>query len=268
MKNIAFILVLLLLAACQEGNRIEPEPIDNTYTPVNNPANTEFGIPTDADSSDDFLIYRHSYTMSYNGNLNAANWVSWNLNRNWFGNTGRYDKFLDDPALPEEFSNLNTSFYSGSGYHRGHIVRSYDRSDNWENNRETYYLTNIYPMRSGLNEGPWSAMELDIQGKIYDYDKEFYIIAGGIFRSGKKISSIISVPDSCWKIAVALDRGQGLEDAGDKTQVFAAIMPNINGIEMFDWSQYKTTVDAIEESTGYDFLSALPDSLEAVLEVK
>jgi endonuclease G len=100
------------------------------------------------------------------------------------------------------------------------------------------------------------------------YDKEFYIIAGGIFRSGKKVGAVVSIPDSCWKIAVALDRGQGLEDAGEKTQVFAAMMPNINGIGVFDWSQYQTTVDAIEESTGYDFLSALPDSLEAVLEGK
>jgi DNA/RNA endonuclease G (NUC1) len=43
-------------------------------------------------------------------------------------------------------------------------------------------------------------------------------------------------------------------------------MPNINGVRKDDWKKYKRTVDDIEISTGYDFLSKIPDDIEMFLE--
>ena len=41
--------------------------------------NTELGTPTDADPSDDIIVSRRQYTLSYNASHGDPNWVSWNL---------------------------------------------------------------------------------------------------------------------------------------------------------------------------------------------
>jgi len=43
-------------------------------------------------------------------------------------------------------------------------------------------------------------------------------------------------------------------------------MPNIDGIESQSWQKYRTSIRAIEEKTGYDFLQFLPGELQDRLE--
>ena len=47
--------------------------------------NTEFGDPTDADPSDDFIVRHPEYTASYNKNRGTPNWVSYDLDATHFG---------------------------------------------------------------------------------------------------------------------------------------------------------------------------------------
>ena len=47
--------------------------------------NTEFGDPTDADPSDDFIVRHPQYTTSYNKNRGTPNWVSYDLDASQFG---------------------------------------------------------------------------------------------------------------------------------------------------------------------------------------
>src|SRR5690348_16339304 len=58
-----------------------------------------FGIPVDADASDDFLIHRDAYVASYNPNRGTPNWVAWRLSRDDLGNVGRADDFREDERL-------------------------------------------------------------------------------------------------------------------------------------------------------------------------
>ena len=50
--------------------------------------NVEFGVPTDADSSDDFIVTYPQYTASYNPSLGTPNWVSYELDPTHFGHRG------------------------------------------------------------------------------------------------------------------------------------------------------------------------------------
>lgn len=43
-------------------------------------------------------------------------------------------------------------------------------------------------------------------------------------------------------------------------------MPNIASIMKDKWATYQTTVRQIEYSTGYNFLSLVPDAIEKVIE--
>jgi DNA/RNA endonuclease G (NUC1) len=67
---------------------------------------------------------------------------------------------------------------------------------------------------------------------------------------------------------VVMGAGEGLADvhAASDLRVIAVDMPNATTIASSDWTQYRTTVDAIEAATGYDFLNLLPDSIETVVE--
>jgi endonuclease G, mitochondrial len=43
-------------------------------------------------------------------------------------------------------------------------------------------------------------------------------------------------------------------------------MPNVQGIRNNDWRIYRTSVDAIEAATGYNFLSNVPVAIQNVIE--
>jgi DNA/RNA endonuclease G (NUC1)/PKD repeat protein len=237
--------------------------------------NTEFGEPTDGDPSDDFIVRHAQYTASYNRNRGTPNWVSYDLDATHFGSEDRCDCFTSDPALPPEFTHYTTADYTGAGaFHgygidRGHLARSFDRTSASLDNAFTFYFTNIVPQAADLNQGPWAVMESFLGDLARFQNKEVYIIAGVAGNKGTlKNEGKIVIPASTWKVAVILPRDHGLNDihSPQDLEVIAVIMPNDPGVRDVDWRTYKTAVDAIEAATGYDFLAALPDRVERIVE--
>jgi len=231
----------------------------------------EMGIPLDGNASNDYLIIRPQYALSYNQQLNVANWISWNIHRGWYGSVPRYSgNFIADTSLPAEFYRVKHSDYTNSGYDRGHMVRSEERTATDEDNRSTFILTNIMPQTPTLNQQTWLSLELECERMCKNDNKELFVIAGGVFGPNpKRLNTVVSVPDSCWKIIVILDSGQRLKDITPQTRVIAVMMKNgtyTSGTT--DWKLYTTTVDAIEQSTGYDFLSDVPKPIQAIIEAK
>jgi endonuclease G len=231
----------------------------------------EFGTPRDGTPADDHLMEKPQYALSYNPRRNAANWVAWNLNRTHFGDAPRSPAFTSDPALPSRFARVVSSDYTGSGYTRGHMVRSEERTATPEDNASTFLLTNILPQTQDLNAGPWLGLERHLQEQAQKGGREIYVLAGGIFPEQPETLNgrgRVAIPTHTWKIAVLLPSGQGLADvkSARDLEVIAASMPNVTGIATRSWRDYLTTVDALEEATGYDFLERLPDTLETEVE--
>jgi endonuclease G, mitochondrial len=265
LKSLLFLLLTLLLlnSHAQQFNGCE----ECKY--VNKSIHTTLGIPQDDTPDDDYLVCREQYVLSYNPLLNTANWVSWNLNQTYFGDAARFSgKFRTDPLLPSGFTKITHDDYTNSGFDRGHIVRSEERTANPADNITTFFLTNILPQQPDLNQGVWLSLEYYCEKNLcMKYDKELFVIAGGIFSNNpRKLNNKVAVPDSCYKIIVILDRGKSLKDVSAKTEVIAVAMPNRAGVRKHKWTQYLTTVDAIEKSTGYDFLSAVPESIQSIIE--
>jgi endonuclease G len=231
----------------------------------------EFGTPRDGTPDDDYLMRKRQYALSYNSRRNTANWVAWNLNRTHFGAAPRSNAFTADPELPRRFARVVTSDYSGSGYSRGHMVRSEERTATPADNAATFLLTNILPQTQDLNAGPWLALERYLQEQAQRGGREIYVIAGGIYPPRPETLNgrgKVAIPTRTWKIAVLLPYGQGLRDVTSARQlrVIAVDMPNETGIATRSWRDYQTTVDALEKATGYDFLDRLPDAIETVVE--
>ena len=260
-----YILLLFLLISCSS----QATNNDDYFQPENyGSIHLELGIPRDNDTTDDYIIIRPQYALSYNQNLNVANWVAWELNKSWFSDTvSRYKgKFIKDTSLPQCFYRVIHDDYTNSGYDRGHLVMSLQRTNTIENNKSTFILSNVYPQAPDLNQGVWLRFEEYCNSLCLDSNKELFIYAGGIFNSQLFINGKVAIPDSCFKIVVILEAGQSLKDVKVDTRIITVVMPNIQGVFKDPWEKYLTTIRNIEYSTGYDFLNNVNTEIQDIIE--
>ena len=208
--------------------------------------NTEFGIPVDGDSTDDIIITRKQYTMSYNATHGGPNWVSWNLDATHLGSLDRCNCFTADTALTRlGFTAHTTADYIAGGlWDRGHMEPSADQTTTDAENAYTFFLSNTLPQKHDLNAGPWEKLENALRDSV-KAGREAYIIAGGIFTNGIGLGTLndlgqIGIPDSTWKIAIIGPVGFGLADvhAATDVSVIAVNMPNVVGIASNTFQQY------------------------------
>jgi endonuclease G len=105
--------------------------------------NVALGVPIDADPADNFIIARSTYVVSYNPKRLGPNWAAWRLIAADFGGAGRHKgHFLTDESLPAGWYRVTHADYTDSGYDRGHLVRSEDRTSSDAANASTFLLTN------------------------------------------------------------------------------------------------------------------------------
>lgn len=231
----------------------------------------EFGTPTDATPSDEIILTKPQYVVGYSARRGGPAWISWDLNRTHFGGAQRCDCFSPDPQLPDSVYKVVTGDYTGSGYSRGHMVQSEQRTVDGTENRQTFLMTNILPQIQDMNGGPWLQFENYSNDLARTSNKEVYNIAGGIYSANPATlngAGKVQIPTSTWKVIVVLPYGQGLANVSSASdiQVYAVNMPNQSGIQSNPWTMYRVSVDAIEAATGFDLLSALPDNIEAAVE--
>ena len=229
------------------------------------------GIPFDSDTTDDYLIYRPQYVLSYNAKRGVPNWVSWQLDASWYGNSGRYSgNFITDRSLPNSFYKPKHSDYTNSGYDRGHVVRSHERTRNNKDNRSTFLMSNIVPQTPHLNRGVWLGFERFCESLCLDSGLQLLVISGGVYSQNRSLKDLgqISIPDSCYKIVVAIDRKMELSTIDSSTRMYCVMMPNIDGIMNDPWENYRTNVQHIEKATGYRFLERLSMDIQGFLESK
>jgi DNA/RNA endonuclease G (NUC1) len=236
--------------------------------------NTEFGDPTDGNPSDEIILRRPQYTTSFSATRGIPNWVSYNLEATHFGAEDRCDCYTYDPELPAA-GRYTTADYSGAGtaagygIDRGHLVRSADRTAGPLDNARTYHFTNIIPQAADNNQGPWAALETHLGDLARGGTKEVYIVTGAAGSKGTvKNEGRITIPAWTWKVAVIMNRDAGLAQVTGPAslEVIAVLMPNDPGIRTNGWQQYRVSVDRVEQVSGFDLLSALPDAVEAIVE--
>lgn len=226
--------------------------------------------------SNNYLITKHQYSLSYNNSKGIANWVSWHLSTAWKGSADRCDCFGQDSTLPTGYYRAATSHYTGSGFDRGHLCPSDDRDLSDSDNAATFRMTNIAPQAPNLNQTTWGNLE-DYCRTLINSGKELYVIAGSYGSGGSGSlggttysigpSGRISVPAHYWKVIVVLPNGADDVNRVDfSTRVIAVDMPNIQTVTAYPWGYYRTTTDAIEAATGLNLLSNVPTSIQAIIE--
>lgn len=228
------------------GQRIggEDKPDDGLYV------DSEVGLPVVIHSESHKLIHRMGYSVLYDEGTHLPVWVAWTLTPDRLADVvSRYDKFLPDPTLEDP---VTTDNYKKSGYDRGHMCPAADNKWSEQAMRESFYLTNICPQNHNLNSGDWRELEDACRDWACQTGK-LYIVSGPVLYDGAHQtigSHEIVVPDAFYKVVLSLTPLKGI----------GFIYKNASGNRPLD--AYANTIDRIEEITGIDFFSALPDSIE------
>ena len=223
------------------------------------------GTPADADASDDYLLTKTNYALSYNDGKHVPNWVAWKLQASDLGSVARKDSFTADHTLPTGFYEVTNTDYKRSGYSRGHMCPSADRTSTAAANNETFLFTNIVPQTTELNSGPWERLETYVRNAA-SRGSDMYIVSGSLFASTPPtIGNNVAVPSYNYKIVVTLPHGGALADVTATTPIVAVNMPNAHTLPSKAWTDYKVTLAEVERLSGYRFLTALAPQIHDAL---
>jgi DNA/RNA endonuclease G (NUC1) len=223
----------------------------------------------DTNNHDHYLIQRPVEAIDYSDNLGEPNWASWDLTASDMGTNSRSPSFFTDTNLPPNFYWVKTGDYTGSGYDRGHMCPSADRTDTEADNDMVFLMSNIVPQDSINNSGVWAQFEGYC--RTLAQTNELLIISGPSGFGGSRINTNgpVYIPAYVWKIAVVVPPGSGtaLNRITNSTRVITLKIPNTDQATN-TWPAYVTSASQIEVDTGFTFFTALPADVASALRNK
>jgi len=261
MRQLVSILSVLFIAILQANATIDA----SLQMQLGNPS----GAIVDTNNHDHYLIQRTVEAIDYSDNLGEPVWASWDLTTNDVGDSGRSDSFTTDASLPANFYHVTPGDYDGVGnvgLARGHMCPSDDRTDNTNDNKLVFLMSNIIAQDGINNSGVWGTFEGYC--RTLAQSNELLIICGPSGFSGARINTNgpVLIPDYVWKIAVVVPLGSGsaLSRITNSTRVIALKIPNTDAATNA-WPSYVTSANQIQVDTGFTFFIALPTDVASAL---
>ncbi len=239
-----------------------PLPGENPLL-LGNPSNAT----PDVANENNYLMEKPQYSLSYNRSRATANWVAWRLDSSWIGTADRQDDFRPDTTLPAGWYQVLDTDYSGSGYDRGHMTPSGDRTRSIPDNSATFLMTNIIPQLAANNQGAWEDFESYLRS-VAQSGQEIYIVSGVYGNIGTIAQGRVVVPHSTWKVALVLPNGTNdLQRISKATRTIGIVVPNFPPLNInASWREFRTSVDSVEALTGYNFFSNVPKNTQEIIE--
>lgn len=233
--------------------------------------NLLMGNPSDAtvdvNEPNNYLLIKDQYTSSYDRDRGIPNWTSWHLDSDSLGSTNRQNDFRPDDTLPDDWYQVTPEDYRGSGYDRGHMTPSGDRTASREDNSATFLMTNMIPQASKNNQQTWANLE-NYCRELVGQGNELYIISGGQGTKEYIADGKVAVPEYTWKTILVQPEGTAdLSRVTAETRVISVYIPNDNSV-VADWRNYTVSADYVEQQTGLDFFSNVPDDIENQIEAQ
>jgi endonuclease G len=238
-----------------------PTPTPSEHLTMGNPSNAV----TNVAQPNNYLMEKPQYSMSYSRDNGGPNWVSWHLDSSWLGSTPRQDDFRADTTLPTGWYQVQATDFSGSGFDRGHMCPSADRTITVTANSATFLMTNMIPQLPANNQGVWANLE-SYSRTLVSQGNELYIISGGQGLQYFIANGHVAVPAQTWKVIIVLPVGSNdISRVTTSTRTIAVVIPN-SGTIGTDWRAYRVSVDQVEAITGFDFFSNVSTGIQAVIE--
>jgi endonuclease G len=205
------------------------------------------------------------FTLEYDTTKKHSKWVAWQLYKSHMGSSGRTDYWQFDPRIPPEYCPVhNTKPHDFTGYDRGHLCPSADRTQSVAMNRETFMYSNMSPQHAQLNQLIWEQLEEKERTWASGTDT-LYICAGGTILKEDDIDhystpSAMAVPKYYFKV-ILRKKVSGAYDAIG----FWFENKSYTGVKLS--SAHTKSVDDIEALTGIDFFYQLPEAEQNRVEI-
>ncbi len=252
-KSLVFGLISLGLFSCKNDmktqNDVESESQKDSSSSFVSSQTTDSGfnfsyLPT---STTNQIVKHKYYTLSYNENFEQAEWVAYELKKEYLKNNDfKRPYFIEDPKVTTGSADWRN--YKKSGYDKGHLCPAGDMEFALDAYNDTFYTSNISPQKHDFNSGIWNRLEQKTRYWAGKYN-DVYVVTGGILKdSDKKIGTEkVSVPGYFYKIILAKSEKEH--------KSIAFLVPN----EDSDKSIYDfmVPIETLEKMTGIDFFPNL-----------
>lgn len=196
------------------------------------------------------------FTVSFNPSNGTPDWVGWELlGTETNGSAQRSNKFWADTDVT---GSPTPDDYRNSGYDKGHLCPAADQKWSAQAMNDCFVMTNMTPQTHALNGGAWNTLE-NKERVWAQRDSALVIVAGPIYadtdteRIGK---AGVRVPSAFFKVLLA-------PYVADPRAI-GFVYPNMAAPG--NMQSYSMSVDEVEQLTGLDFFSSLPDDLENRIE--
>jgi len=210
---------------------------------------------------------REGYVAAQDARLKIPLWVQYQLGpRDLIGETERTDDYRPDYSIPYG-ARAELSDYRDSGFDRGHLAPAADMIRSESAMSESFLLSNMAPQTGiGFNRHLWAELEAAVRGWV-EQRGTLTIITGPVFAvqdDSVRYRVIgdrhVAVPTHFYKIIV---------DANDQEDIraLAFLIPN-QQLTGRDIGEFVTSIDHIEEQTGLDFLSAVLEDQQTMVEAQ
>lgn len=188
-------------------------------------------------------LCRHAYVTLHDNNKLVPDFVSWRLTAiHALGCLRRKDAFAPDPDLPPGHRAELVDYKGHKGeFDRGHFAPAADFEWTALVQRQSFYLSNMSPQASQLNQGEWE--ELEEATRAWSEDHRTLIIMDGPIWNGhpKTIGpDHVYVPSAYWKVIV-----------DPKTHGTLAFFMKNAPIRKGDLSPYLVSISEIEKNARF-----------------
>ncbi|HRM45234.1 MAG TPA: DNA/RNA non-specific endonuclease [Flavobacterium sp.] len=210
-------------------------------------------LPT---STTNQIVKHKYYTLSYNEAHEQAEWVAYELKKDYIKNNNlKRPFFIADDKV--QTGSAHWRNYKNTIYDKGHLCPAGDMEFALDAYNETFLTSNIAPQVRKFNNGVWNRLEQKVRFWAVKYDG-VYVVTGGVLEPTLTTigSEKVSVPKFFYKIL--------LDTSGANVKMIGFLLPNSESDKPL--YSFVVSVDYIEKLTGIDFFSKLNDDIENQLE--
>jgi endonuclease G len=204
-----------------------------------------------------------TYSAEWSYRDKANRWSCYQMYKNMLDTASRNNDFYEDEEIPEQYRS-KLADYKSSGFSRGHLCPSADRRCSDDQNKQTFFLSNIQPQWQNHNGVLWSNFEKKVRDWA-DICDTLYVVKAATIRSDQvyeeKCNGKLLVPRYFYMALLAYYKET------DKYEAMALwTVHEDKSVTGADFKDYAISIDELEELTGIDFFCNLPDDIEDEVE--
>lgn len=229
-----------------------------------------YGLPTVYKGEK--LLWYDGFATVYNKRHHQPKWVAHMILPEIDGLcVDRGDDIFREDTLVDASLKLAMYVQEKKVYDRGHMAPFADLQWSPKASKASFFLTNITPQKSTLNQYMWKELEVMLRHYVKFYDNGPIVIVSGPVLKGKleeleprdeNLPERISIPNQFYKVVLDYNRKRGIAFLFDQDAPKLKSQTSI----VEELKKQVRTIDEIEELTGINFFTGLNNTIEREVE--